>query len=1397
LNDAWVQVTASEHPWEREALAYLKEHLPDHEPYRVWANFEFLVDGTVSEVDALVIARKGVFLVEIKSWPGRLAGDAGTWQWTPPDAVEPRLRDNPYILANRKAKRLKGLLARQRALRGKRVPYIAPLVFLSDPALQVSLGAEARLGVTVRDPEEGPSQGGLAGILSTLTSLSAEERERLGDRAIDRPTSKLIAAALEQAGVRPSQKRRRVGDLELRALLDEGVGYQDHLGVHPRFPSVEHRVRIYGMADLATDEQRAQLSRAARREYELLQAVSHPGIVRVQGFVEHELGPALVFERDRSEVRLDQFLQRHHASLTLYDRFNLVRDLAEAVAHAHAQRLFHRALSPRSVLVVPEPSSTKRFSIINWQTGSREDASDSALTMQGTQHPEQLVDAGTTPYLAPEAITQPNADPELLDVFSLGAIAFHVFCGQPPAENLAGLVTTLQRDGALEVSSVLDGAGQYLAELVRESTRGDATRRYSMRDFLDGLALIEEEITAPEPVEETLPEDAGPGDELGGYTVIRRLGRGSTAIAFHVSSPSTQQVVLKVANDPERNDRLRDEGDVLAKLRHPAIVAIHGDPIDVAGRTGIVLGFAAHGTLADQLRRQGRLGLENLQNWGEDLLSALAYLEQEGIPHRDIKPANLGIAEVGRSKKRRLVLLDFSLARAGAAAIEAGTRQYLDPFLGQDGRTRWDVAADRFSAAIVLHEMATGTTPFCSAPGVDPRMVSDEVTIEADALPRDVARPLADFLARALRRGASERFHTAEDMLRSWRAIFARLDSEHVDEEAAVDVASLRAAARPETSIDAIGLSARALDAVERLGVLTAGDLLRVGPIELNRLRGVGRDTRTELVEARRDLRARLGPTSAPTTTVDEDAPDVQGLDALVAQLVPRQTRRNESQVAGLRRLLGLDALDGVESLWPTQTDVAASMEVTRARVQQIATAGRERWRRLPAVTRLRDELLAALKQLGGVAVVEDLERVVAGERGADDEAKLPVLARAAVRAAIEAELTRDEPRLTRRRSGGRVLVASASSDDRARQRAIDYALRLGEAADAIAALDTLLPSGQVRTALRAVTPPLGFEPLSPERLVTLAASVSTQAAPSAKLELYPRGMDAERALRLGRGALLGADALSIDELRRRIAARFPAAVSLPERPALDRVLRDAGIELRWNTERELFLAPDRAPVTDLTSYASPFTRLATAAHTHLPAPADPLVVEARDFEARLEHARRDGGLLVLMASPSRVEDAARELRRLDVTSLDLDALLLHELRAVADEVGAAWPVVVAADAAARGDGDWSRLTTLVARVIPRVEAALAETEGTVLLRHLGLLARYGQLGLIERMREHLRGGGALRGLWLLIGADTQRTRPLVDGEPIPVLTANESLRIPEPWLRNVHRSAPTEGRAA
>jgi hypothetical protein len=167
----WEQRNPSPFPHERDGLRELASYLPDDDPFRVWANVEFVgSDGSINELDALVLIRRGLYVLELKHWQGEIMGDGVQWVRRMPNGrLTPE--DNPYILANRKAKRLASLIqfyARQQGRRAQ-APYVGAAVFLHARDLTVRLDEIGRQHVFGLD-------GGSSGLPSLKEFLLAVPR---------------------------------------------------------------------------------------------------------------------------------------------------------------------------------------------------------------------------------------------------------------------------------------------------------------------------------------------------------------------------------------------------------------------------------------------------------------------------------------------------------------------------------------------------------------------------------------------------------------------------------------------------------------------------------------------------------------------------------------------------------------------------------------------------------------------------------------------------------------------------------------------------------------------------------------------------------------------------------------------------------------------------------------------------------------------------------------------------------------------------------------------------------------------------------------------------------------------------------------------------------------------
>jgi len=1385
MTNRWKEISPSQFPWEREALEFIRRALPNREPFRAYSNFEFIAeDGSINEVDLLVIARHGLFLIEIKSRPGEVSGDTHTWVWR--DGTREYIDDNPLLLTHRKAKKLASALRKQLAAQRRRMPYIRATVFLSDPAQRCQLSGPARENVYLRNDI-------VAGIFD-------ESPPAPGSQPIDRDLATSINRALEAVGIRPPQRSRRVGDYQLEQLLAETDFHQDWLARHVALGDVERRVRLYTARRSLRAEQRETLADAARREFRLLEGIRHPGILRAADFIDSEQGPALIFDHDPAQQRLDHYIRAHADTLDLWQRLKLVRAIAEALEAAHRHRLYHRGLSPQTILVRLPSEALFDVTLFDWQIATRQ-LRETEAASSGTLHREMLSDRTAQDiYLAPEAHTAPRPDAIKLDLFALGAIAYFVLSGEAPAIDGDDLAARCEQGPGLNLSAHINGCLAEIEELIQFATWPSAEDRFGTTgEFLAALGkaeeALEESMTAPSTGS---PLEANAGTRLNGFEVLRRLGKGGTCLALEVrrtGSGQPRQGVLKIALEPEFNDRLKQEASLLANLHHQNIVQCY-ERFEIAGLSALFLSSAGEETLADRLRQERRLGLDLLQRFGEELLGVVDYLERESVFHRDIKPDNIGIRS-GAGRRLALTLFDFSLAGIPCTELQVGTRGYLDPFLRRRGL--WDGYAERFACAATLYEMATGERPQWGDGSADPATLEAEITLDPDRFDTSIRGPAMSFFARALARDHRQRFDHAEQMLKDWRKIFediARPVTVHGEAPSQAVIpfpepgVSVQPAITPSTPIESLELDSRQLQLLEKIGrdeLVTAGDLAELPRNRFYRHRGYALAVARELHQLADRLRSQFNGTPIEEEVLTEPALARLSVDALADGLVPR--KGDAASLQTLNDWLRLSGPDGSAALTP---EMLASMT--------------ERLARLPEITHLREDIVQIVAGLGGLATVNEIVAALLTRRGsvktgADRGREALALARAGL--AVERSrtsarwqvLTRESrPRPNEEAAEPRDLVVAVAapagpgggSHPAPEQRAA-YALMLGEMADRLAAQDPLPSPRQVADALDRLPLPSGGPSLAPERRLRLAAACATTAALSSRLEFYPRQLPPARALKLAVNSLIGLPRLDADIIRRRVHARYPEAAPLPATLELEGLLREAGLAVVWDPDARAFL-PD---ATDA-HVISTTTRLSSLQpglfHRRRPS-STPDVQAARQLEERIRRALSTRKLLALSVDPKDLHRARSELaRRFDLAVTDLDAVVLAELEAQAREWEIDWNVLLAADAAPPGSVDARNFATVLAEIWPRVENSLLQGQQPGLLVNVGLAARWQRMNLFARLQNACLFEGRAPLIVLIGSAMTADNRPVLDGQAMPVaINTTDYGRITRAWLDNAH----------
>jgi len=155
-----------------------------------------------------------------------------------------------------------------------------------------------------------------------------------------------------------------------------------------------------------------------RQEAEAAAALRHPGIVPVYESGEH--GGRLFYAMEWiAGPNLAEVTRAQPAAAKKAAQW--VREVAEAIAHAHAAGVIHRDLKPANVLLDPEG----RTRVTDFGMAQRADTAG-GLTLSG-----QML--GTPGYMAPEvAAGKARTAGAAADIYGLGALLFHLLTGRAP-----------------------------------------------------------------------------------------------------------------------------------------------------------------------------------------------------------------------------------------------------------------------------------------------------------------------------------------------------------------------------------------------------------------------------------------------------------------------------------------------------------------------------------------------------------------------------------------------------------------------------------------------------------------------------------------------------------------------------------------------------------------------------------------------------------------------------------------------------------------------------------------------------------------------------------------------------------------------------------------------------
>ena len=270
----------------------------------------------------------------------------------------------------------------------------------------------------------------------------------------------------------------------------------------------------------------------------------------------------------------------------------------------------------------------------------------------------------------------------------------------------------------------------------------------------------------------------GPGIDLGGFRIEKRLGRGGMGEVWRAKDlVGERTVVIKLlhpefVHNPEELASVKEVFQRVHRLQHQNICPLYLLGHDSQFGYYVVMKHIDGLTLSVYRRRHleshDRFTVRDVVRVLGPVAQALDYAHSQKIVHCDVKPQNIMLGPEGPDGLS-VQLVDFGLAaeirssvsRISSTPVEyGGTHPYMSPeqWRGEtlEGKT------DQYALAVVAYELLAGHRPFHSA---DPAVLRMCALNEVPPAIEGIDATVNSALIRGMAKSKSDRFPTCQEFI--------------------------------------------------------------------------------------------------------------------------------------------------------------------------------------------------------------------------------------------------------------------------------------------------------------------------------------------------------------------------------------------------------------------------------------------------------------------------------------------------------------------------------------------------------------------------------------------------------------------------------------------------------